>query len=371
MSRNLSIHRLVGSAMTFMCLVACSRSGTSGQMLPNANVQSHAQRNSTTSYTVSDLGALTGDSTSELGLSTMNRGGAINKLGQTAGASSNPTADVASLFSNGTVTNLNTLGASVSLANAINDSGQIAGEESISSDPCGCFHAFLYANGKMQNIESSALFPEGSIAYGINKSGQVVGQGFLASSNFHAFLYSNGKMVDLNPLDGYQSIARSINDSGEIVGSSTGSPNIPGGSWLYVNGKITNISKTNTAYFINNGGRIVGENAANHAARYSNGAWTDLGGFSGASATIALGINASGQTIGTALFPTQSYHPFKPGKHVGLIFSNGAVIDLNTLIPSNSGFTITDATAINDSGQIAGVATNPNGNKHAVLLTPK
>jgi probable HAF family extracellular repeat protein len=64
--------------------------------------------------------------------------------------------------------------------------------------------------------------------------------------------------------------------------------------------------------------------------------------------------------------------PRRPcGKHVGLIFSNGAPGDRNTLIPSNSGFTITDAAAINDSGQIVGNAANPSGREHAVLLTPQ
>ncbi len=46
-------------------------------------------------------------------------------------------------------------------------------------------------------------------------------------------------------------------------------------------------------------------------------------------------------------------------------------VDLNTLVPSNSGFTISDAAAINDSGQIVGVATNTSGYEHAVLLTPQ
>jgi hypothetical protein len=39
------------------------------------------------------------------------------------------------------------------------------------------------------------------------------------------------------------------------------------------------------------------------------------------------------------------------------------LVDLNTLIPSGTGFTLTDAVGINDSGQIVCNATN-------VLLTP-
>lgn len=74
--------------------------------------------------------------------------------------------------------------------------------------------------------------------------------------------------------------------------------------------------------------------------------------------------------VGTAIFPVKSYHPFVPGKHVAVLFTNSGPVDLDTLIPANSGITLTDARAINDSGQIVAVATTSPG-KHAVLLTPK
>jgi hypothetical protein len=43
--------------------------------------------------------------------------------------------------------------------------------------------------------------------------------------------------------------------------------------------------------------------------------------------------------------------------------------DLNTLIPSNSGWTLTMATAINVRGQITGEG-DINGQQHGFLLTP-
>ena len=96
-----------------------------------------------------------------------------------------------------------------------------------------------------------------------------------------------------------------------------------------------------------------------------------MGAFPGAAGTQATGVNSSGQVVGTAVFPVQSYHPFRPGKHVGFIHRNGALVDLDTLIPSNSGFTITDAIGINDSGQILCNATNSSNVTRAVLLSPK
>jgi len=125
---------------------------------------------------------------------------------------------------------------------------------------------------------------------------------------------------------------------------------------------------------INNNGQIVGAiylSTGSDAAVYSNGVWTDLGAFPGAVGTKATGINLAGQIVGTAVFRQVSYEPPIPGKHVPFIVSNGALVDLNTLIPTNTGFTLTDALGINGSGQIVCDATNSSGFTHAVLLTPK
>ena len=76
-------------------------------------------RHNQSGYTLTDLGAASGDLVSEsFGLSPG---------GKAAGDSSNPSAAVATLFSNGTATNVNTLNANVSVGNAVNDSGQVAG----------------------------------------------------------------------------------------------------------------------------------------------------------------------------------------------------------------------------------------------------
>ena len=43
---------------------------------------------------------------------------------------------------------------------------------------------------------------------------------------------------------------------------------------------------------------------------------------------------------------------------------------LNNLIPPGSRFTLDNATAINDNGQIVANGTNSTGQEHAFLLTP-
>jgi probable HAF family extracellular repeat protein len=51
------------------------------------------------------------------------------------------------------------------------------------------------------------------------------------------------------------------------------------------------------------------------------------------------------------------------------IYSNGTLQNLNNLIPPGSGFTLDDATGINDNGQIVVNGYNAQGQEHAFLLT--
>ena len=323
-------------------------------------------------YNITDLGAVPGEKVS--------KGYALNDLGQATGVSETPYGAIATLFSNGKAISLGTLEPlDVAIATAINHSGQVVGYEPFSSTPNNDSHAFLYSNGSMKDIHSASLFPAGTMAEGINGSGEVVGQGQLTSSSFHAFLYSNGRMVDIGPPDAYQASAGAINDLGQVVGNfystSRGS-----GAFLYSNGNFTYLgappgASAASAFAINSTGQIAGalyfNGVPSHAALYSNGIWTDLGAIPGAAGTHATSINTAGQVVGISVFPITSYHPFRPGKHVGFIVRNGSPVDLNTLIASNSGFTITDATGINASGEILCDATNTSGYTHAVLLTPK
>jgi probable HAF family extracellular repeat protein len=79
---------------------------------------------------------------------------------------------------------LGTLGGTNSLAFGINASGQVVG---YARNADSIFHAFLYANGQMQDLNDLVDLPDGvflSSAYGINDQGWIVGQ----ASNGHAYL---------------------------------------------------------------------------------------------------------------------------------------------------------------------------------------
>jgi probable HAF family extracellular repeat protein len=124
-------------------------------------------------------------------------------------------------------------------------------------------HAFLYRNGRMQDLGALALSKDGSdysVAFGVNNLDQVVGSSTTAiparnsqgqpcsdcGVASHAFLWRAGKMTDLGNLasiPGWDSEAKAIDDRGEIVGWSDSLVN--GSSthraFLYVGGQMLNL----------------------------------------------------------------------------------------------------------------------------------
>lgn len=198
----------------------------------------------------------------------------INNEGQVVGwASTSGGASHAFRFTHGQIEDLDTVGGGSSIATAINDAGQVVvgvsdgggGRAYLHTDGVGLVplgtlggidsfgyginslgqvvgeaetvvnrarHAFRWTNGQMEDLAAlgdperffSGLERE-SVAYGINRSGQVVGTFSTdAMSHRHAFLYTDGAgMADLNeridPALGWElEDARSINDAGQIVG---------------------------------------------------------------------------------------------------------------------------------------------------------
>jgi probable HAF family extracellular repeat protein len=177
---------------------------------------------------MTDLGTLPGD-TFSIGTGINNHGqvvGLSSPLGPAdhfgecppVGAASGPQRAVL-WGSDGTITDLGTLGGSVGIAKSINTRGVVVGSSTTTK---GEQHAFLWRDGTMTDL--GTLGGTLSAAHEINRRDRVVGVASTGTGEFHAFLWTHGRMADLNKLipKGSGWILReatTINTAGQIAGS--------------------------------------------------------------------------------------------------------------------------------------------------------
>jgi probable HAF family extracellular repeat protein len=184
-------------------------------------------------------------------------------LGFGTSASAQPHSYLVDLNSK-TATDIGTLGGSYSVAQGINDAGQVVGR---SGD-----HAFITGPDGMGMRDLGTLGGDYSYseASGINDAGQVVGR-----SGDHAFITGPDGMGmrDLGTLGGRYSEALGINDAGQVVGRS---PTVGVASYAFITGP--------------DGAGMMDLNSL-----------VDLPG--GAVLTSATGINNSGQVVALGTHP--------------------------------------------------------------------
>lgn len=225
------------------------------------------------------------------------------------------------------------LGGYVTQIRAINDLDEAVG---VSTTDLGEPHAFLYSNGRMQDltarhglkdaadinnrgeiaartVDSRAavlrdgavhvIGPENSAAGDMNERGDVLVGYFDYTGGFgvRTAIYSDGTLTDLPLVGGRRASGQAINDAGWVTG-----------------------------YFTSTTGRV-------HAFLWDGGTFFNLTPW--AQNSFGYDINELGQVVGVA-----------DGR--AFLYADGELIDLNTRIDRDADLSLISADQINDRGQI-------------------
>jgi probable HAF family extracellular repeat protein len=321
-------------------------------------------------YRITDLGVLPdGPNTSYA--TAVNRFGAV--VGAAAQYADNKTIDIATLWDPvaGTIEiGLMQPEDLSSAATGINTNGQVVG---ISGRG---FHekAFMWTLvGGMEDLGSFSKTRPRTNAISINEAGDVAGYSLVRDDVFHAFLWRRGiGLIDIGTLPiGHPNRSNAfgfcINDLGQIVGQSNGHAFF----WSELTGMIDlgtlHRDRSSMARSINNRGQVVGFSwgLAMRPFIWSAAAGKKaMGTFDGLN-TQASSINAFGKVVGSAGLNDQVFAVYwdKPSMPVNL---NDLV---DSADPLKSIALLQDARSINDSGEVAASGLIA-GQRHAFLLKP-
>jgi probable HAF family extracellular repeat protein len=384
-------------------MLACSRGADVTQpSAAAAAARMAAEGLAATRYQIVTLPLLSG---------TMAAGNSINTGGVVAGYAtlSGNTVQHATLWENGAIVNLGTLGGPNSgiLWPGLNNRGMAAGvAEKSELDPlgeswsCSAFfpvptghicRGFLW-NGRM--IAMPTFGGNNSFATEVSDRGMVVGWAETPVHDptcdstqvlqFRAAVWDpeRDRIEQLRPLAGDSaSAATAINDRDQVVGIS-GRCDIAVGRFsarravMWDHGDVVDIGGLggvawNTAMAINNEGVVVGfadtTGDETGAPNFHAFIWTraggikDLGTLSGDVLSEALGLNDQGQVVGVSI--GASNHAF--------IWQNGKMVNLQSLLPAGYPNLLQSAQSINDAGVITGYLQVPStGQQLAFVATP-
>jgi probable HAF family extracellular repeat protein len=325
-------------------------------------------------YRITDLGKLSPD-----GIDT--RAAGINNRGQIVGRSrvGSGTTSSGYLWENGTIAplpltgtlddgTLFTMPGRGGLSRSINEAGVIAGTGD--QLPGATDRGMLWTPNASGGYDLRIYNFGGLESYfiDINNANEIAGYHIVAVGDRNAIFWQNGTRTDLPDLGGDENFALALNDNTRIVGyvdtdgAGNGTNTYSAALWQKdANGNFT-LATLGTAGFnqsfardINANGRIVGQltNGAGAALTstpflWDNGAFTLLGGLGGTRGD-ALSINRVGQIVGVSNLAN--------GATRASLWRDGQVFDLNTLAVNPTGWVLTQATGINDRGQIIGYGT--------------
>lgn len=260
---------------------------------------------------------------------------------------------------NGSINNQSTA------AQAINDNGLIVGNL---QDQAGNFFAVQWptdSTSPVSMVQPNVPFPVSLALTAVNNSGQVVGNNFGTVHQAFYWPSVSSSPVALNPLE---LLLQHMNDAGLAVGE-TIPQNTPNPTAEYF--KI-NVNSATTAtdmglsapaamasIVVNRSGTIVLSSGpgANLVQIDSSGRKRQLG-----TGEVPTGINSNGDVVGYTLGNnTTTAFVYTPAK---------GFIDLNKFVSPGTGWVLTSATLINDSGLVVGTGLLYGGAENFALQLP-
>ena len=272
---------------------------------------------------------------------------AINNQGEITGYSSITFTNAhAFRYATNHMTDLGTLGGPNSWGRAINANGDIAGSSQLVTNVPNATHpeSFRWRTNQFIHVPPY-VDRESCDAYGIDSAGRICGVTFLWATDGRYWAYvwedlnTNGvcdadEMEVLGSLGtayttGSGSAALAMNDCGQVVG------------WT----SITNAWFPRHAFLVTRSNGLW--RIPDLEPDPTNSLMLDLGTLDGPDRnSYANAINNQAWIVGTSAMAS--------GTNQAFLWREGVMINLNDLIPPDSGWVLTNATAINEHGEIVG-----------------
>jgi hypothetical protein len=210
--------------------------------------------------------------------------------------------------------------------------------------------------------------PVGGVGVGVDGAGDVAGIGVVQTGGKlvgRGFFVPRGSSPEVvgaadAPDSAYSSAVVEINAAGTMVGeiAELGAEEEPINGRFYLWKTPTSagvpLNFSTPLHGIANDDTVLGERAGTTFMRMPTGKEVAVEGL-----TKPLGVNSLHQVIGVKILEGGIEH--------AAVWQGGKVTDLNELLPEHSGWVLQRATAINDSGDIAGVGVHE-GHASAFLL---
>jgi len=192
--------------------------------------------------------------------------------------------------------------------------------------------ACLWRDGQLISL-GAILGTPWSEATGINDSGLITGwMGTGTIIDAHGFILDGEEVLDIGVIaGGYTAVPKAINNCGEVCGTGYIEDEDPPG-------------------FVRHG--FFWDGAQMH----------DIGTIPPFRESFGYDVSDYGQVVGYLYLQNHPYHAF--------LWQDGAMFDLNNLVPPDFDLNLEVARAINDEGQIVAITTNDDGMTITILLTP-